>query len=70
MKEKEKVQIISERYREENILDRKEHSIITFAVKKQPFIKNRLQHRCFPVNIKKFLRTVFLQNTSGGCFCT
>ena len=27
-----------------------------------------LQHRCFPVNIVKFLRTVFLQNTSGGCF--
>ena len=32
MKEKEKVQIISERHREEDILDRKEHSTITFAV--------------------------------------
>ena len=30
------------------------------------FIKNKLQHRCFPVNIVKFLRTVFLQKTSGG----
>ena len=32
------------------------------------FVKRRLQHRCFPVNIAKFLRTAFLQNTSGGCF--
>ena len=29
-------------------------------------IKKRLKHRCFPVNIKKFLRTAFLWNTSGG----
>ena len=29
----------------------------------------RVQHRCFPVNIAKFLRTHFLQNTFGGCFC-
>ena len=28
-----------------------------------------LQHRCFPVNIAKFLRTPFLQNISGDCFC-
>ena len=28
------------------------------------FIKKRLQHRCFPVNIAKFLRTAFLWNTS------
>ena len=25
--------------------------------------------RCFPMNFEKFLRTPFLQNTSGGCFC-
>ena len=25
----------------------------------------RLRHRCFPVNFAKFLRTPFLQNTSG-----
>ena len=25
----------------------------------------RLCHRCFPVSFAKFLRTVFLQNTSG-----
>ena len=30
--------------------------------------KKRLWHRCFPVNFVKFLRTPFLQNTSGGCF--
>ena len=29
----------------------------------------RLCHRSFPVNIAKFLRTPFLQNTSGGCLC-
>ena len=27
--------------------------------------KKRLWHRCFPVNFVKFLRTPFLQNTSG-----
>ena len=31
--------------------------------------KKRLWHRCFPVNFTKFLRTPFLLNTSGGCFC-
>ena len=33
-------------------------------------VKKSLQHRCFPVNFAKFLRTPFLKNTSGGCFCT
>ena len=28
-------------------------------------LKNRLWHRCFPLNFAKFLRTSFLQNTSG-----
>ena len=32
------------------------------------FTKKKLQHRYFPVNITKFLRTLFLQDTSGGCF--
>ena len=31
-------------------------------------LKKRLWRRCFPVNFVKFLRTSFLQNTSGGCF--
>ena len=30
------------------------------------FIKKRLQHRCFPVNSAKFLRTPILKNS--GCF--
>ena len=29
-----------------------------------------LRHRCFPVNIVKFLRTAYLKNTSGGSFWT
>ena len=33
-------------------------------------LKKRLWHRCFPVNFVKFVRTLFLQNTSGGCFQT
>ena len=28
-------------------------------------LRMRLWHRCFPVNFAKFLRTPFLQNTSG-----
>ena len=34
------------------------------------FIKKRLQHTCFPVNIANFLRKFYLKNTIGGCFCT
>ena len=33
------------------------------------FIKKKIQHRCFPVNIVKVLRTAFVKNTSGDCFC-
>ena len=32
------------------------------------FIKKRLQHRCFPVNIVKFLRTPILKNTCERLF--
>ena len=32
-------------------------------------IKKRPPHKCFPVNITKFLRIAVLWNTSGGCFC-
>ena len=28
-------------------------------------LKKRLWHRCFPVNLEKFSKTLFLQNTSG-----
>ena len=30
--------------------------------------KKSLQHRCFPMDFAKFIRTAFLWNTSGGCF--
>ena len=35
----------------------------TFA--RSSFLKKKLWHRCFPVNFAKFLRTPFLQKTSG-----
>ena len=40
---------------------------VSFLIKLQarPLLKKRLWHRCFPVNFAKFLRTPFLQNTSG-----
>ena len=40
---------------------------VSFLIKKRPatLLKRRLWHRCFPVNFVKFLRTPFLQNTSG-----
>ena len=31
-------------------------------------LKKRLWYSCFLVNFAKFLRALFLQNTSGGCF--
>ena len=41
------------------------------TVKLLKFLKihKRLQCRYFPVNIVEFLRTAFLWNNSGGCFC-
>ena len=45
---------------------------VSFLIKlhacQQLYYKMRLWRRCFPVNFAKFLRTLFLQNTSGGCF--
>ena len=34
----------------------------------ESLVKKSLQHRCFPWNIAKFLRTPFLKNDSGGSF--
>ena len=45
-----------------------QESFLESGLKVCNFIKKRLQHRCFPVNIAKFLRTAFSQNTSSGCF--
>ena len=45
---------------------------VSFLLKLQAsgstLLKKRLWHRCFPVNFAKCLRTLFLKNTSGGCF--
>ena len=32
-------------------------------------LKERLRQRRFPMNFAKFLKHLFLQNTSSGCFC-
>ena len=37
----------------------------TPGLRNATLLKRRLQHRCFPVKFKKFLRTPFLKNTSG-----
>ena len=37
-------------------------------IKLQALLKNKLWHRCFPVNFVKFRRKRFLQNTPGGYF--
>ena len=33
------------------------------------FTKKKLQHRCFPVNIGKFLWTPILKNNANDCLC-
>ena len=38
------------------------------ALRPATLLKNRLWHRCFPVNFAKFLRTPFLKNTPVGNF--
>ena len=48
---------------------------VSFLIKWQTppatLLKRRLWHRCFPVNFAKFSiqEHLFLQRTSGGCFC-
>ena len=39
---------------------------VSFLIKLQ--VRLQFQHRCFPVNFAKFLRTPFSQNISGGYF--
>ena len=43
---------------------------IVAGLRPTTFLKKILRYRCFPVNLVKFLRKPFLQNTSGRCFCT
>ena len=40
----------------------KNFAIFTGKLQVRNFIKNRLQHRCFPLNIAKFLRTPISKN--------
>ena len=62
-----------EKKKEELITDSAEAAIYEKSMKKDvhrnfvpaALLKKRLWHRCFPVNFAKFLRTPFLQNTSG-----
>ena len=44
-------------------------SLCVGGLRPATLLKRGLQHRCFFVKFAKFLRTLFLQNTSGGCFC-
>ena len=32
------------------------------------FVLKRLQHRCFPVNMAKFLRAPVMKKPANGCF--
>ena len=38
---------------------------VAIEIRHATLLKRRLWHRCFPMNFEKFLRTPFLQNTSG-----
>ena len=33
------------------------------------FIREKFKHRCFPMNIAKFLRTPIWKTSTNGCFC-
>ena len=44
---------------------RRLHFLIKLQVLACNFIPNELWHKCFPVDLEKFLRTHFLQSTSG-----
>ena len=46
----------------------KASSLIKLQASAWSFIKKRLWHGGFPVNFAKFLRTTFLQNSSGRLF--
>ena len=43
--------------------------MLEFLFNKVTDLQKRAQHKCFSMNIVKFLREDFLDNTSGGCFC-
>ena len=49
---------------EKNIL-KKTNLLRAKLIRPATLLKKRLWHRCFPVNVVRFLRTPFSQNTSG-----
>ena len=42
----------------------------SLLIRSADLLEKRLQHRCFPVKIAKFLRTNLLWTTCSGCFST
>ena len=46
----------------------KNFAIFTGTLQACNFIKNRLQHLCFPLNIAKFLKHLFRRTSANGCF--
>ena len=42
-----------------------------FLIKLQvcKFIEKRLRRQCFPLHVRKLLRTPILKSTANGCFC-
>ena len=63
-----KVSLEITQHLQENTCARVSFLIKLQALKPATLFKRRLWHRCFPVNVAKFLRIPFLQNTSCGCF--
>ena len=49
----------------------KNFAIFTEKLQACNFIKSRIQHRCFPLNMVKVLRTPILKNSCSvsSCFC-
>ena len=64
-----RVVLCKKRCSQENICAR-DSSLKTLQAEPATLLKKRFQHRCFPVNFAKFLRTHFLQNTSGWLLLT
>ena len=43
--------------------------LIKLQVWRSATLLKKTPNQCFPMDIAKFLRKLFLRNTSGGCFC-
>ena len=56
------------KFTEQSLL-RGSFSIKVVSLQSATLLKRRLQHRCFPVNVVKYLRTPILIKNSGGLLC-